>query len=262
MIYEKVYLYPDRKDVFLETYCFERGVCQKSDAMLILPGGGYSYICDVVGEPIARAFAAEGFNCFVLTYGIGDNARYPAPLLEAAMAMKYIREHADRYNINPEKICAVGCSAGGHLCGLLGNMWHLPLLAETLGAPSETFRPVCVMMIYPVITAYEYTHADSIRMLVGDHPTEKELTAVSVEKNVSAKSVPAFLFHTAADSLVPPENTLLAAKAYHDAGIPFEVHIYPFGGHGIALGRKETGTEDAAVAEWPRLATAFCRRFL
>lgn len=268
MIYEKVYLYPDRKDVFLETYCFERGVCTRSDAMLILPGGGYQFVSDREGEPIMRAFAAQGFNCFVLTYSICDKARFPQPLLDAAMAMKHIRENADRYNIDPEKICAVGFSAGGHLCGMLGNMWHLPVLKETIGVPSEVFRPTCVLLIYPVITAYEYAHLGSIQTIAGTQATRESLATVSVdpsvvsiEKNITEKSVPAFLLHTADDDVVPVENTLLAAHAYRKAGVPFEVHIYPFGPHGISIAKEETGPAEAAVAEWPRLACTFCRRF-
>ena len=149
MIYEKIYLREDDPNIYLETYCFNLGLTP-CDALLVIPGGGYQIVSDREGEPIARAFAAEHFNCFVLHYSIGADATYPRPLVDAALAMKHIRSNAQKYNIHPDRVFAVGFSAGGHLCGMLGTMWHRSEIAALAQTDIQTIRPTGVMLIYPV----------------------------------------------------------------------------------------------------------------
>ena len=256
-------LRPDREDVFLEVYCFNRGRTP-ADAMLVIPGGGYNFVSDREGEPVVQGFTAHDFNCFVLTYSVKENSAYPNPLVDAALAMKHIKENAERYHINPDRVFAVGFSAGGHLCGMLGNLWHRPEIAELAGCPSEVIRPRATLLIYPVMIAGEYAHQGSISNVSGQN--EDLLDLVSLEKQVSEKTVPAFFMHTASDLCVPVQNTLRSAEAYRQHEIPFEVHIYPFGPHGLSVateavleGNKEVA--DSEIAKWVELAVAFCRRF-
>lgn len=263
MIFEKIMLRDDNPDVYLETYCFNRGRTP-CDALLVIPGGGYEFVSDREGEPIVQGFSAHDFNCFVLHYSIKENAKYPNPLVDVALAMKHIKANAERYHINPDRVFAVGFSAGGHLCGMLGNLWHRPEISELAGCPSEVIRPNAVLLTYPVMIAGEFAHQGSIRNVSGQ--CEDLLDTVSLERQVSEKSVPAFFMHTASDTCVPVENTLMTAEAYSRHKIPFEIHIYPYGGHGIALATSATSEgrtpmEDQEVAKWIHQAVAFCRRF-
>lgn len=263
MIYERIALRDDNPDVYLDCYCFNEGRTP-CDGILVIPGGGYKFVSPREGEPIAQAFASQGFNSFVLHYSIRENAVYPNPLLDAALAMKHIRTHAERYRINAERVFAVGFSAGGHLCGMLGNLWHRPEIAEYAKTESQTIRPKGVMLIYPVMVSGVYAHQGSIINVSGGK--DELLDTVSLDKQVSSLSAPAFFMHTANDGLVPVENTLLSAMAYRSAGVPFEVHIYPFGPHGISLATDATAEgnpamTDTEISKWVELAAAWSRRF-
>ncbi len=263
MIYEKIMLREDNPDVYLECYCFHQGriLC---DALLVIPGGGYEFVSPREGEPVVQAFTAQNFNCFVLHYSVKERAAYPNPLLDAALAMKHIKENAERYHINPDRVFAVGFSAGGHLCGMLGNLWHRPEIAELAETTSDVIRPNAVMLIYPVMLAEKFAHHGSMKNVTGGNAALMEL--MSLEKQVSEKSVPAFFMHTASDAGVPVENTLQSALAYSEHRIPFEVHVYPFGPHGMAVATEATAEGkplmiDSEVAKWVDAAVAFARRF-
>ena len=265
MLYEKIQLRPDDPDIYLESYCCDKGACE-SPALLILPGGGYRILADREGEPIARAFGAEGFNCFVLHYSLNEKAAYPRPLIDAGLAVRYIRENAERYHTDGNRLFAVGFSAGGHLCGMLGTMWHRPEIAQAVGCSSSMLKVSGVMLIYPVVSAYENPHRATIEAVSGGDDAPDRLLTVSVEKNVDERSVPAFFMHTAGDKGVGVHHSLLGGLAYAGAGVPFEMHIYPFGPHGIALADSSTSfgnadMEDAEVAKWVALAARWARRF-
>ena len=264
MLYEKIYLREDRQDVYLECYCYHES--EKSKSILVIPGGGYGFVSDREGEPIAKVFGEKGFNCFVLQYSINENSVYPNPLLDAALAMKHIRQNADKYHVLTDKVFAVGFSAGGHLCGMLGNMWYRDEISALAQTTPDVIRPTGVMLIYPVITAFSHTHQGTIDHITGGDHSEEALLNISIEKHISSKSVPAFLVHTAADATVDVENAIFAASAYSQAKVPFEMHIFPFGPHGLALGNSVTSgnnpiMEDTEFAKWPELATAWINRF-
>ena len=255
MINKKVYLREDDENVTLD--CFITELCSKRDALLVIPGGGYFHVCyDREGHRVAEEFIPKGFNCFVLNYSTGEKAKYPRPLEDASLAIKYIKEHADELNINPDRVFALGFSAGGHLTGMLGTMWHKVSVGEY-----GINKPTGVVLCYPVLTSKPgHSHAGSFHNLLGTTtPTEEELKAVSIENNVDEKSAPAFLWHTSNDPIVPVESSLYTALKYKEYGIPFELHVFPNGPHGMALG-KETSANgnpeyiDDTVAQWPSLA--------
>ena len=123
MKHERIYFDKTDERVFLDIYAVTDPLMSKREAMLVIPGGGYSHVCaDREGECIALAFAAKGMNAFVLTYSVGQDAVYPRQLLDAARAMAYIKEHAEEYHIDPDRIYGVGFSAGGHLLGTLTTL--------------------------------------------------------------------------------------------------------------------------------------------
>lgn len=210
--------------------------------MLVIPGGGYGGVCsEKEGEPIALAYLARGFAAFVLHYSVGENAKGHRPLVEASVAMSYIRENAEALGVDPHKLFAVGFSAGGHLAASLATMWHREEVIMAAGIDHGSNRPDGVVLCYPVITGLEKAHKWSFYNIIGTKtPTEEQLKYYSAELCVDEKSSPAFIIHTAEDRTVPVENSLYMAEAYARYGITFELHVYPYGPHGMALANKVT----------------------
>lgn len=232
--------------------------------VIICPGGGYSSLSGRESEPIALAFMAAGFNCFILRYSVKDRARDYLPLIEAAYALKYVRENASRFNSYPDKIFTCGFSAGGHLAGWIGCSWNDPHIpAEVRGV----CKPDGMILSYPVVTGGKYSHARSFVHLTGkDEPTQAELDEFSLQKLVSPDTCPAFLWHTANDNVVPAQNSLFMAEALSAANVPFELHIFPDGPHGLSLATEETATANPKTinphaAVWFELAVRWLRRF-
>ena len=258
MLYQKIPLSQTDPEFFLEVYAADQVGTLIRDALLVIPGGGYSCVCsDREGEPIALAFLARGLNAFVLHYSVGEKAKFPRPLLQASVAMNYIKAHAQEFHINPERVFACGFSAGGHLCASLGTMWHLPEIYQEAGIPFGSNKPTGIMPIYPVISGLvPGTHLGSFYQLLGTQtPTRQELERYSLELRVEEHTVPAFLVHTAADQLVGVDNSLAFAQALAQHHIPFELHIYPKGAHGIALANHLTDCGNpehniTAAANW------------
>lgn len=256
MKYEVIRLREDDPDVTLTTYVQDEN-WKKRDAILVIPGGGYGCVCsDREGEPIALAFTARGVNAFVLNYSVGAKALFPRPLADAFLAMAYIRDHAEEYCIDPERVFCVGFSAGGHLAASLGTFWHLQSALDMAGVSSDRTRPAGMILCYAVLSAGEMAHKGSFYNILGTTtPTDGQLDLYSIEKHIDDRTVPAFFMHTADDAVVPVQNALLTAQAMADKKRPFELHIYPHGPHGVALGDWQTGRgnagwDDASIAEW------------
>ena len=223
--------------------------------MYCIPGGGYSHLSTREGEPIAIRMNAMGFHAAVLRYSLTPNI-YPSQLLEAAAAMRIVKEHAAEWHVDLEHIVIAGFSAGAHVAGSLGTLWREQVITDVLGGKAEDYRPTAQLLCYPVITSGEFAHRGSISGVTGDNAELYE--KVSLEKQVSADTAPAFLWHTFADATVPVENSLFMAAALHKHGIPCELHVFERGRHGLALASAETDTPDGATHEdectvWPEL---------
>lgn len=256
MIYKKTEL---AENVFIEVYAPQKPASYKRDAILIIPGGGYGEICDDrEGEPIALDFMQKGYACFVLHYSVGEKAKFPRPLIEASKAMKYIRDNAKEYNINPDRVFAMGFSAGGHLAASLGILWHLKEIYDEIDMPYGYNKPTGILPIYPVISANVPTHIWSFYRILGTEDlTKEDREKYSLEMYVDEKSSPAFICHTSTDQAVPVQNSLCLATAYANAGIPVELHIFKDAPHGIALGNEITKCGNEAWlcgGSWPELA--------
>lgn len=222
-------------------------------AVVICPGGAYRFCSTRESEPIARRFLAAGFQAFVLNYSVRE-LPFPAHLLQAAKAVATVREHAEEWDIDPHKIIIIGFSAGGHLAASLGTLWNRDYVKNTLGYFHGEHRPDGMILSYPVITSGTFAHRGSFENLLLDRYSDALLEDVSLEKQVSADTVPAFLWHTVTDQAVPVENTLLMASALRQAHIPFEMHVFPEGAHGLSLSTPETGGGPACCAAWPDMA--------
>ena len=238
---------------------------EKRDAILIIPGGGYSGVCsDREGENIAIAFNALGYACFVLDYSVKPNAVFPRPLTEASLAMVHIKENAEKYKVDPERVFVLGFSAGGHLAGSLGTRWHIPEVANAINAPFGTNKPKGMILCYPVLCWFDKTDKGTFHNAFGtETPTDEQVRLVSLENDLGENTVPAFLWHTASDSAVNVQNTLKMATALSEAGVSFEAHVFPCGPHGMALANETTAASpnmiDDRIAEWPRLADGWMK---
>lgn len=228
--------------------------------VLICPGGGYTRTSDRESEPIALKFLSMGYHAAVLRYSCAP-AQYPTSLLELAASMAMIREHAKEWHVDPEKIIVQGSSAGGHLAASLGVFWQEDFLLEGIGrkeACHTLLRPDGMILCYPVITSGEFAHRGSFESLLGERQAflaEK----MSLEKQVTGNTPPAFLWHTYTDQSVPVENSLLFVGALRKAGVPAEFHMYPRGEHGLALADRLTQTNDGRAVQpectsWVELA--------
>lgn len=205
---------------------------QARPCLLICPGGGYEFCSQREAEPIALHFLPEGFNVFVLTYSCAPH-RFPTQLCEVAAAMELIYQNAEEWHCDTPRVAIMGFSAGGHLAAHYSNAYD----CEEVRAVFPNSKPIqASLLCYPVITADpRWAHLGSFDNLTGSqHQANEEADRYSCEKLVCEQTPPTFLWHTAADTTVPVMNSLLYAQALASYGVPFELHIYPLGGHGLA----------------------------
>lgn len=197
--------------------------------ILVIPGGGYSHVSPREAEPVALRFLARGYCAFILTYSVLPLG-YPHALREAAMAMRYIRENAENFGVDPHMVAATGFSAGGHLCGCLGTMYDREPVADI--AAGEVLRPDALGLCYPVAVSRGRTHEGSFLCLCdGDQALRDRL---SLDKLARSDMPPVFLWHTRNDETVPVRNSLVLAAALEEKGVDFAMHIYRDGCHGLS----------------------------
>lgn len=245
---ETVNLAPDKDYVTLTAYIAgtstEMPFNEKRKAILIVPGGGYSFCSDREGEPIALTYLTAGYNAFVLTYSVSGHgdARWPAPLIDASAAMKHIRDHAEEYHVDPDYVFVIGFSAGGHLAASLGTLWNNDEIEAFLNIEKGYNRPTGMILAYPVISGLEYAHRGSFDNILGERKDDEDARReLSLEYRVDEQTVPAFIWTTATDTVVPPQNSILFAESLAEKGIPFEMHVYPKGSHGSSLANPIVG---------------------
>lgn len=227
--------YVARLTAYIPDNSFVEGKNKIRPAVLVIPGGGYEHTSQRESEPIAMKFISEGLCAFVLHYSVAP-ARFPQALCEAFSAISYIRENAEEWNIDPNKITVCGFSAGGHLSACVGAFWNKPFVNDYLQIEREKIKPNLLVLSYPVITSGEFAHRGSVNNLLGDNITKENLELISLEKQVSKDVPPTFIWHTYEDGSVPVKNTMLFANALLENDIPLEMHIYRRGRHGLSLG--------------------------
>lgn len=210
-------------------------------SMIICPGGGYGgLMMGYEGEHFAQWLNAHGIAGFVLKYRLGSKGyRHPIMKNDALRAIRYVRSHAKEWKLDPNKIGILGASAGGHLAATATV--HFDLGDTSSGDPIDlsSSRPDVGVLCYPVISMGEFTHKGSRKNLLGANPSKELKDELSCELQVKPDGPPCFIFHTVADQAVPVENALLFASALRENDVPFDLHIYQEGPHGIALGSKD-----------------------
>lgn len=224
-------------------------------AVIVCPGGGYDHLADHEGRPVAEWLNSLGIAAFVLKYRLGPRYHHPAPLQDAARAIRLVRSRAQEWKLDTKRIGILGFSAGGHLASTIGTHFDDGNPESTDVIERVSSRPDLLILIYPVITMREFTHAGSKRMLLGEKPSDELVAQLSNEEHITKQTPPAFLVHTANDAAVPVENSLQFAEALRRVGVPFEMHIYERGPHGFGLGSNDPvlSTWPARCADWLRL---------
>lgn len=281
---ETIKLWEDRDDVELTMFINEwdpfLGEPIKKPAFIAVPGGGYQR-CPrhgSEGDAVAMAFAIDGYQGFVLEYSVASRApqgkaMFPAQIIDMGKAILTIREHAEEWNVDVDKISICGFSAGAHLCSMYATTWHEKLLSETFGCDSEQFRvmsALCIYGLYDYVLQEEYNAAHPNVMSDGsgnipvfgtEHPEKKILEKYSPVLLVNEKVPAMFLAAATDDGLVPAMHTIRMAEKLQESGIPYECHIFQYGEHGFSLGRnifepfKHELTH--ACAQWVPMAKTF-----
>jgi alpha-L-fucosidase len=224
-------------------------------AIVICPGGAYQNLAPHEGEPVAKWLNENGVAGFVLKYRIAPRYHHPAPLQDANRAIRTVRARAADWGIDRARIGILGFSAGGHLASSAGTHFDAgkPDAADPIERASS--RPDLMVLVYPVVTMKQFTHAGSKRNLLGENPPDDLVALLSNEEQVTSRTPPAFLIHTMNDAAVPIENSAQFAAALRKAGVPYEFHTFESGPHGFGLGQNLPD-----VSAWPALCANWLRR--
>ncbi len=221
-------------------------------AIVICPGGGYGVVCaSYEGHKIARAMNQKGVAAFVLKYRLPSDRicsnKSIAPLQDAQRAIKVVRDNAEKWGVNPNKIGIIGFSAGGHLASTAGTHFSKSYIQNE---KSTSLRPDFMILVYPVITMEsKLTDAGSCRRLLGESPTPELLDLFSNEEQVTENTPPAFLTHAMDDDVVPIENSIRFYEALKAKNVPADMHLFSTGKHGFPLEPAKSNWLDYAF-QW------------
>lgn len=297
---EVIRLYENRDDVTLTTYILQdspellKGGMHP--AILICPGGAYMSCSDREAEPIALKFASMGYHAFVLRYStydegqaltfpdlskpipVKEHCQHPTPMREIGKAMLIIREHAKEWLVDVERIAVCGFSAGAHNAAMYATNWHTDIISEYFHEEKELFRPAAAILGY-TLSDYNFMKesaekrnpmdvaffaASNTAFLGEAEPSDERLAEVSPAKHVTKNTPPMFLWATAADELVPVQHSLRMAHALAEENIPFEMHIFEKGPHGLALAAQASAGAKSQiypdVAKWAELAETWLEK--
>lgn len=296
---EVIRLHENREEVTLTTYILQdspellKG--KKRPAVLVCPGGAYINCSDREAEPVALKFASMGYHAFVLrysTYGEGtgefpdlskplpvkEHCQHPNPMREIAQSMLIIREHEEEWLVDVDRIAVCGFSAGAHNTAMYATNWHKDIISGYFGKEKELFRPAAAILGY-TLSDYIYMKesvskrnpmdvaffaASNTAFLGESEPSEETLAMVSPARNVTENTPPTFLWATAGDELVPVQHSIRMAHALADEHIPFEMHIFEEGPHGLGLADQATAEAKSQIypdaAKWADLAGEWLKK--
>ena len=215
--------------------------------VVIFAGGGYHVRAPYEEIDYALRLNQYGLNVFTVDYRVSPD-RFPLPLLDARRAVRFVRKNAARFGIDPHKVAVMGSSAGGHLAAL-ASTYREPIEGEGVDATDGfDYLPDAAILCYPVVTLFEsHRHKHSATNLLGERVDELA-PKLSPDKIADERTPRTFIWHTASDELVPVLNSLRYAERLREVGVPFELHIFPDGRHGLGLAES-----NPHVAEWTEL---------
>lgn len=293
------FLYPDRTDVTVKAYLLDDSPellnGQKRPGVIICPGGAYVFCSDREAEPVAMRFLAMGYHAFVLRYSTFNGMEgktwpedvsqlpdakeetvYPIPLVELGKTMLLVREHADEWFVDETQIGVCGFSAGGHNSALYASSWNKEFLSEALHTEKENLKPAFCILGYPFIDycyhsklkfddyirqSYDWMYLDYFGT---SEPTEEAMILASANEQVTDENPPTFIWATSTDQSVPISHSLRMAQALADKNVPFELHIFGEGQHGLVLGDESTAHASDEINDivqtWVEMAVKWVRK--
>lgn len=246
----------DATDIPTLTVFLPRTVAPNTPAVVVCPGGGYVRLAaNHEGRQVASFLNSLGVAAFVLTSRLGPRYHHPVELGDVQRAIRLVRTRASGWSLDAGRIGVMGFSAGGHLAMTVSTMPG----AGNAGAPDPidrvSSRPDFAVLGYPVISMTEaWTHQGSKTALLGADADPALAAQLSGERAVTKDTPPTFLFHTNADTTVPPENSVHYYLALRRASVPAELHIFEKGAHGVGL-----ANDDQALSEWSTLLANWLR---
>ncbi len=220
-------------------------------AVVVCPGGGYGGLAmGHEGHDIAKWLNDNGISAFICNYRHrGKGYSHPYPLMDAQRAIRLVRAHSVKWKINPGKVGIIGFSAGGHLASSTATHDSIGELDQDDATNKLNCRPSFAILCYAVIGFEKpYTHKGSQRNLIGTDADEKLVNFYSNEEQVSKATCPTFLWHTAEDKAVPPENSVQFFLSCQKHGVPSALHVFEKGRHGIGLAKN-----NPTAKHWPQL---------
>jgi acetyl esterase/lipase len=252
-----------------------RGV--KRPAVIVCPGGGYQFVSENEGEPVALAYAREGYCAFVLDYSVRIENPFPKGLSELALAVKFVREHAGEWNIDSDDISVAGFSAGGHLAASLGVFYDKKFLQELVHAKEDEIKPNALILGYPALSLIKWNTApmapeiakmmddglmpdlrgeDILQIIAGKlDVTDEDADYFNLMNQVTKKTPPSFLWGSNQDTVIHPSDLWGFAAKLREYDVPYELHIFGRGPHGQS-------TADQVIAAKEQLSTHHLRHWL
>jgi acetyl esterase/lipase len=222
--------------------------------IIIAPGGAYLFRAGHEAFPVAQWLNSIGISAIVLNYRLAPY-KHPIPLGDAKRAIRLARAHAKGWNIDPNRVGILGFSAGGHLASSLGTQFDLGNKQAEDPIEHYSSRPDVMVLCYPVITMGEHTHEGSKLNLLGEDPSNELVHLMSSEKQITGDTPPSFLWHTADDAAVDVENTLQFAAGLSRNKIPYDLHVFESGQHGLGM-----AIDHPEAKVWPSLCKAWLRK--
>ena len=217
-------------------------------AIILCPGGGYRMRSRTEAEPVALRYAAHGINVFILEYSITPE-HYPTQVRQLAAAVAFVRQNAELFHTDPNRIFVSGFSAGGHLSANLGVAWTRDELFPALSR--EDRKPNGLILCYPRITYRNIPSPERLNILLGEGFTPAQVDQVCLDELVNADVPPTFIWHTFADQTVLLDNPLKFASALYEKGVPVEMHIFQNGPHGLGLATEESHSKPDRAHGYP-----------
>jgi acetyl esterase/lipase len=208
-------------------------------AIVICPGGGYGMLADHEGRDYALWLNQSGVTAFVLKYRLGSHGyRHPAMLQDAARSVRLVRARAGDWKVDPKRVGIMGSSAGGHLTSTLLTHFDAGKPDTSDPVDRQSSRPDLGILCYAVISLGQHTHQGSKNNLLGKDPSPDLVRLLSNELQVTKDTPPCFVWHTWEDTAVDVENSMDFVAALRQHRVPFDLHIYQKGAHGIGLQDK------------------------
>lgn len=297
MLCEKIKLWEDNEQGFLETYISKNSeeitTDKKRPTVIICPGGAFLATTDREAEPVAMRFVAQGYNAIVLRYNTyfgkkvtdrknppkgNDKSAYPQPLFDIAKTMLIVRENAEDWLVDNDKIVLCGFSAGGNVVANLGVHWQDELLKEKFNVSSEMFKPNAIILGYALTDhmvmkkevpannegAKKFAELANKAAFGKEYPSEEELKEASPVNYVTEKVPPIFIWHTADDASVYVANSLGFASTLSKYKVPYELHIFESGVHGSSLCDETTAANENHInpecKQWFDLAIKWLKK--